>query len=385
MDDMNRRGSGAPTEKSSTRMGGGNAELSHSERMSPEKGKSAQNNGADVMLGKGLDIGTANIVAATQNEDGEINIRLERNAFLDIQADVYSKSMLTKLQVPYVVHSDRLIVIGEAAFELANIFARETRRPMKDGLISPSEVDALPMIRLIIEKCLGKPRKKGETVFFCVPAESVDKDNNVVYHRGLFEGMLRKMDYTPHAIMEGHCVVFSELADKDFTGIGLSFGGGMANACVAYKTIPALTFSVARGGDWIDKNVAEVLGIQRSRATMIKERGVNLASPKGREEEAINIYYRNLISYVLQNIKTRFESDIRNMPTFPEPIDVVCAGGTSLVGGFVDVFRDELKKMKFPIPIANVRMAEEPLNAVSKGALVAAVLADDGGGGEAGA
>ena len=377
MSDRDRRGPGfhAGTADSRIREDGSD-EGGVADRMGHTKGGSSPNNGAETMLGKGLDIGTANIVASVQNEEGEITFRLERNAFLDIQADVYSKSMLTKLQVPYVVHGDRLVVIGEAAFELANIFARETRRPMKDGLISPSEVDALPMIRLIVEKCLGKPRQQGEHVFFCVPAESVDKDNNVVYHRGLFEGLLRKMGYVPHTIVEGHAVVFGELAEKDFTGIGLSFGGGMVNVCVAYKTIPALTFSVARGGDWIDKNAAEVLGIAKSRATMIKERGINLANPKGREEEAINIYYRNLISYVLQNIKNRFESDIRNMPSFPEPIDIVCAGGTSLVGGFIDVFKDEFGKIKFPIPVSHIRMAAEPLNAVAKGCLIAAAISE---------
>ena len=47
-------------------------------------------------------------------------------------------------------------------------------------------------------------------------------------------------------------VALAELADDGFTGIGVSCGGGMFNVCVAYKTIPAITFSVARGGDWID-------------------------------------------------------------------------------------------------------------------------------------
>ena len=101
-----------------------------------------------------------------------------------------------------------------------------------------------------------------------MPAESLDVDNNVVYHQGLFEGMLNKIGYTGKAINEAHAVVFSELAEQDFTGIGLSFGGGMANACVAYKTIPCLSFSVARGGDWIDKNVANVLGIKKSQGDL---------------------------------------------------------------------------------------------------------------------
>jgi len=146
-----------------------------------------------VALGKGLDIGTANLAAAVQNSEGGITVTLERNAFLDIPSDVYSKNMLTKLKVPYVVHNGKLVVLGEAAFELANVFGRETRRPMSDGLISPSETDAMQMIRLIISKVLGEPRKAGENCYFCVPAPSIDVDNNVVYHQGLFESMLGKM------------------------------------------------------------------------------------------------------------------------------------------------------------------------------------------------
>ena len=329
----------------------------------------------EVLLGKGLDIGTANIAAAVQTAEGDVKISLERNAFLDIKGDVYSKNMLTKLKVPYVVHNGTMVVIGESAFELANIFGRETRRPMSDGLISPHEVDALPMIKLIISKALGEPVQPGENCYFTVPAESIDADNNIIYHQGLFEGMLRQMGYNAQAINEGHAVVFSELAEDDFTGIGISFGGGMVNVCVCYKTIPALSFSVCRGGDWIDKNVATVLGIPSSKATHLKERNVDLREPKNREEEAIVIYYRNLINYTLTNIKSRFESG-ENMPQFPDPIEVVCAGGTSMIGGFVDVFKDEFGKIDFPIEVKGMRRSEEPLHAVAKGCLVAAAISD---------
>jgi actin-like ATPase involved in cell morphogenesis len=329
----------------------------------------------EVALGKGLDIGTANLAAAVQNAEGGITVTVERNAFLDINADVYSKNMLTKLKVPYVVHNGKLVVVGEAAFELANVFGKDTRRPMCDGLISPNEADALPIMKMIISKILGEPRVAGEPCYFCVPAESIDVDNNVVYHQGLFEGIVNKMGYTAHAINEAHAVVFSELADKDFTGIGLSFGGGMANACIAYKSIPCVSFSVARGGDWIDKNVAQVLGVKKSKATFLKERGVDIRDPKNREEEAVAIYYRNLISYVLQNMKARFESG-QNMPNFTEPVDVACAGGTSLVGGFIEVFRDEFAKIDFPLPVGRIFRSDDALTAVARGCLVAAAIGE---------
>jgi hypothetical protein len=328
--------------------------------------------GTSKMAGKGLDIGTANILAAVRDSKGGIVVRCERNAFLDIQGDVHSRSMLTRLNVPYVVHENSLLVIGGASFELANVFGRPTRRPMKDGLISSLEKEALPMIQLIIKKVLGEPAAKDEPCFYSVPAESVDRENNIVYHQGLFQGILQKLGYSATPMNEGHAVTFAELSAEDFTGIGISFGGGMVNVCVAYKTIPALTFSVARGGDWIDHNAATVLGLPSSKVTFIKESGMDVRSPKGREQEAISIYYRNLISYTIGHVRNRLSMG-RDLPNFTEPVEIVCAGGTSMIGGFVELFREELQKVKFPIAVKNVRLAKEPLNSVSQGCLVAAV------------
>ena len=132
---------------------------------------------------------------------------------------------------------------------------------------------------------------------------------------------------------------------------------------------------VTRGGDWIDKNVANVLGCPRSKATHIKERGIDIRDPKSREEEAVSIYYRSLINYVMSNIKTRFESG-KNMPSFNAPVDIACAGGTSLIGGFIEVFREEFAKIDFPIPIGRIFRSDEALTAVAKGCLVAAAIGE---------
>jgi len=322
--------------------------------------------------GRGLDVGTANLASAIQDVDGNVTIKIQRNAFIDIDADHYTRNMLTKLNVQYVSINGKMVVVGDPAFELANILNRETRRPMKGGVLSPAESDAMPIEKILVENLLGPPNFSNEKCYFSVPADPLDADFNVVYHKGVFGSMVKKLGYEPKSILEGHSVVFAELAEDDFTGIGISCGGGMFNVCVSYKSIPALAFSTARGGDWIDRNVATVLGIKASRATAIKEKGVNLLNPRNREEEAIEIYYRNLISYTLEAIKTRFESS-SGMPAFPEPVEIVCAGGTSMIGGFVEVFQDEFQSINFPIQVKNIRRAEDPLFTVAKGCLVAAL------------
>jgi hypothetical protein len=326
-----------------------------------------------IRLGKGLDVGTCNLVAAEENDKGEVELRPKRNVFIDVPIDTYTKNMLTRLNVPYVVQGKKMYVLGEPAFELANVLNKNTRRPMKDGLISPKEQDALPVMKLLISSILGQPRVQNEACFYSVPGDPVDSDLSVAYHRDLFDAVLRSLGYKPNHIIEGHAVVFAELAEEDFTGIGISCGGGMFNICVAYKSMPALYFSTSRSGDWVDNNVANVLGIKPAKAALIKEKGVDLIKPKNREEDAIAIYYRNLIQYNVTNIAERFRA-AENMPSFQDPISIVFSGGTSMATNFIELVKDVFKTIDFPIPVKEVRMAKDPFNATAKGALVASQL-----------
>ena len=338
--------------------------------MSPDKQHARTSQPA--VQGKGLDIGTVNLVTAERNAGGEVSVRTQRNVFIDVPPDPYTRTMLTRLKVPYFVHERRLYVLGESAFELANVLNKNTRRPMKDGLISPREVDALPVMRLLIQKLLGKTRGEGEVCYYSVPADPVDNESNVVYHKEIFDALLKNLGYQPRSMVEGHAVVFSELADDDFTGIGMSFGGGMVNVCVCYKTLPCVAFSVSRGGDWIDTNVSRVLGIKSARATFKKERGMDISTPDSREAEAYSIYYRELISYTLRRISEEFER-AEGLPSFPDPVSIVCSGGTSMVGGFIKIFQEELGRLAFPLEVKQVRLADDPFHAVAKGTLMAAM------------
>ncbi len=319
---------------------------------------------------KGLDVGTMNLVGAEQDDKGKIKLKLMRHTFLDIEANAFTKNMLKKQKVQYAEMGNKVYVLGDSAFELANIMNKVVRRPMQDGVMSPGEADAVPIFGLLVEAVLGKPDHKDQLCYYSVPADPVDANFNIVYHSSVIAGALKNLGYVGKPMNEGHAVVFAELGDKDFTGIGISGGGGMFNICVSYKTIPAISFATSRAGDWIDRNVAQVLGIKTTRATAIKEKGININKPANREEEAVCIYYRNLINYTLVNIKNKFEK-AESMPQFPEAIDIVCAGGSSMIGGFVDVFKEELKKMSFPIEIAEVRLADEPLYATARGCLLA--------------
>ena len=66
----------------------------------------------------------------------------------------------------------------------------------------------------------------------------------------------------------------------NYTGIGISCGGGLCNVAMAYLSAPIVTFSVAKAGDYIDARAASVTGERANRirlgATYFHQRFTNL-------------------------------------------------------------------------------------------------------------
>lgn len=326
-------------------------------------------------FGVGADIGTGNIVSARKTGTG-VETRRVRDAFLELPLD--AKKMLKLANVSYVERGDELLILGDAAMDTANIFGREARRPLSAGLVSSSDIDAMEILALLIKNVLGDPQKPGEHCYFSVPAAPVDRPGqDVIYHRGVLEKIVRECGYTPTAGNEAMAIIYAETAKENFSGIGLSFGAGMTNVALAMNTIEGLSFSVGRGGDWIDSGAAKSIGSTASRICAIKEKGVDLNAPVGRDQEAITFYYRNLIEYAIDQIALQFMS-IQGKFSLPRPVPIIVSGGTSKAGGFLDLFKAvfEKKRKKFPIEVSEVRGASDPLNAVANGLLIQAMQED---------
>jgi len=326
----------------------------------------------EIQKGKGVDIGTM-FVKCAQKESEEIVFRTQRNAFFEVEHTDFTKKILDNSKVKYIIKEDKLYVVGDEALEFANMFNKETRRPLSRGVISPIEKEALPMVELLIKSVVGEPTYNREIVYFSVPGEPVDADFNIVYHIKMIEGFLKTLGYTPKPINEGHAIILSELAEEDFTGIGLSFGGGMVNVCLSFMSVPIFMFSVTKAGDWVDQQVAMAVDETASRVSAIKESSFDLSKEKdlNKIESALSIYYNHLIEYVIENIKQEFDKT-RRMPRVVKPITIVLSGGSSLPQGFSHRFKQILNQLKLPVPVGEVRMASQPLRSVAKGALVAA-------------
>ncbi|QSG11167.1 Cell division ATPase FtsA [Halapricum desulfuricans] len=321
-------------------------------------------------MAKGLDVGTMNIISA-QQEGNETVFVQQRNSFVEIEYSDMAEQMLSRSDVLHIRKDDKVYVVGDDALNFANIFNKETRRPMQHGILSSDEKSAIPMMKLIIEQVVGSPDHPNEKIYFSTPADPIDSDLSTLYHQKTIESFLDEMGYDAEPINEGMAVIYSELADNDFTGLGISFGAGMTNVTLAYYAVPVMKFSVARGGDWIDEQAAQATGTPVDKVTSIKEEDFELdfTTDVGGVEGALSIYYENLLDYVIDLIQREVdEEDVEEGLDVP----VVVTGGTSTPDGFTKLFERHLEEANIPFSISGVSHVDEPMYSVARGGLVAA-------------
>ncbi len=336
-------------------------------------------------MAKGLDCGTSFYISATED-----TIKKQRNAFLTVDGEVSQvKRMLKRQGIPFVEKASKVHIVGQHAFNYAQIFSTaELKRPMKSGLLNPTEKDSLPVLNAIIGELLGDA-SENETCVYCIPAKPIDVEREVSYHEDVLRTIIEQYGYKVKKIEEPVALGYEGLVDTQLTGIAISMGAGMCNIAVMYQGMTALSFSVSRGGDWVDDNVSMDTGVSKAKVTNIKESSNTLDLSKGVYQDiyeegtdeanvliAIRSYYGALINYLLTNLRVQFEG-VENVPNFPEPVPIVIGGGTSLVTGFLDVFNEQFDQDTFPIPISEIILIEDAHTAVARGCLSEAQLIEE--------
>ncbi|HLM57567.1 MAG TPA: hypothetical protein VK422_15735 [Pyrinomonadaceae bacterium] len=320
----------------------------------------------------GLDIGTSRIVVADGTPGKETRSQL--NAFVSVPTSEMAENVLKQRGMVYERNCKAIYVYGNDSDFFASFLDTDSRRPMHSGLLNPQEEMSQQMIQRIIEMLVPRARK-GEVLCFSVPGKGDGVNGSLVYHEAVLKQFVQSLGYKAKAVNEGQAVVFSELQDENFTGIGISFGGGMCNVSVSFMSMPMITFSVPKSGDYIDRNVAEVLGERNStRVRLYKEENLDLSrQPKDDMTRALHIFYEDVLQSLIDRLRSEFKHSSQ-LPKLDRPMKIVLAGGTARPAGFHQKFEQMLRADgDFPIEIADVRMAKDPLTTTANGCYIAAM------------
>jgi actin-like ATPase involved in cell morphogenesis len=322
----------------------------------------------------GIDVGTSKVVVARRGGK-DVQCGAQLNAFIPVPySPVTERTIQQQSDIHYYRDGDELVIFGSATERFANMFNAEARRPMADGLLNPKEKQAWPVLEAIVQSLVPKPRSSNEVLAFSVPAAAAGHESQLVYHEASLRQYFSGLGYKAMAINEGLAVIFSELEDHNFTGIGVSCGGGMCNATLAFLSIPSIMVSLQKAGDFIDRSVGEAVGEHATRVKVIKEEGLDLSkAPKDKMEKALHIYYEDLVESLVDTLR-RAISRAEKLPKTDRALPIVLAGGTAKPKGFRELFERTLRSRRFPVEVSEVRTASDPLTATARGAHIAAMF-----------
>ena len=321
----------------------------------------------------GLDVGTSRVVMAQQNEVGRYDYRSQLNAFVALPYSKMTENVLRKENIPHMVEGDQLIVHGNESERFADLLQVESRRPMTKGVLNANEPSSGEMMKQLIGSLSGGAPGAGRSLYYSVPAALLGEETNVTYHEATLGQILREMGYAPKAINEGLAVVYGEMEDTNYSGIGISCGGGLCNVCLAYLSVPVLSFAVPKAGDFIDQSASQITGELSTRIRITKESNFHINGHYAdKVQQVLGVYYDDMIKSLVDGLNQTL-ANTRSMPRIAKPVPIVLSGGTAMPKGFRERFEKMLKESAFPLAVSEVRMASDPLTATAKGALVAAL------------
>ena len=321
----------------------------------------------------GLDVGTSRIVIARRADD-DFRFESQLNAFVAIPYTKITEGVLQRENIPHTIKDGQIVVHGNESEKFAGLLNMETRRTMSAGVLDSKEPDSLAMMREILNTMLAGHRSDHKRkVCFTVPAPPLGAEGSLTYHEATLRQILSDLNYEPAAINEGLAIVYSELESSNYTGIGISLGGGLCNVCLAYLSVPIISFSIPKAGDYIDLSAASMTGERANRIRLTKEDSFHFNGFfADKVHQVLGVYYDDMIRTLVGALKEAF-SKTSTLPKFNRPIPMVLAGGTALPTGFRERFEKLLWEQDFPITVSDIRMAQNPLNATAKGALVCAL------------
>src|SRR5262249_24721973 len=153
-------------------------------------------------------------------------------------------------------------------------------------------------------------------------------------------------------------LVLSELASAGFTGIGLAVGASACNVAVVHRGTQIACERVARGGTWIDREVARITKISRRDAmgeqvldlegARPRKESSDVLAPTGEDGPVVADLYRNLIADLLNVLSDLLQSRAE-IPLLPQPLPIVCGGGPAQIAGFGEMLTSALNSQKFPV------------------------------------
>ncbi len=356
-----------------------------------------------------LDIGSHRI-RSLRIDNGRLVARSRRAAFAVLPDSASHRQLLAQANVEFVTCDGGLLLLGDAAWEHANLFHVRTRPLLQNGLIPEHDPVARQVLATIVEAVLPKASQSGEQCSLTLPGGS-DLGGSQPGGRAsrssveFFTRLVALRGYSPLIVPAPSGLILAEHVSHGFTGIGLVFGGSACEAVLAHRGVVVCHTRIDRGGDWIDTHLAETLGLvtwdsngdrfldiatscrlREANATVRQAlsaaaasqlaAGVTRVDDPANASEFVEVLSSSL-SELLHDTLREFAAELsrcRQAADLPQPFAIACGGGLTQGPSFLSLLQQALTVHRLPVAVQAPRVASGWPHSITRGLLIAAEL-----------
>ncbi|MFQ5730678.1 MAG: hypothetical protein ACE5KM_01860 [Planctomycetaceae bacterium] len=331
-----------------------------------------------------LDVGTHELKSLRYDAE-PLNARRCRAAYSVIDDVPHHRDVLERLGISFAVCEKRLLVPGDSAVNFEQLFRAPCETLFPAGALNAGDPLSRQIAATLVEALVGRATAEGELCALTLPADLKSGGNGTSPQREFFGRVVRLLGYTPLEVATPQALVLAELGNDAFTGIGLSFGAGSAQAGLMHRGNVLAACEVPFGGNWIDLRLARAQQLfvwdargrkqlDTAKARHAKETFAGDVR-RGETESELQLadLYRGMVEFLLREAAVTFGAVTKQMP-IPGPLPMVVSGGSARVPGFRELLGDVLPTVSFPVQVADVRMAVSCPYTVTRGGLIRAEL-----------
>ena len=313
-----------------------------------------------------------------------------RPVYIVIADTPQNQQTLEQLNTSSVRCDDGLVILGEPAVRVSQLFRQPYHEMLPEGRIDRHDPLSRQMLSTLIDSMLPVPESADDICTLHLPLCDMeptrdqpspcmpDADQRLLKH------LIKLRGYTPSILSAGMAVVLAEMVEDSFTGLGLDIGATSSHAVLAFQGRELAASSTPMGGQWIDERLARACqefawdpaGQQRLNVHAIEswkhEFSGDLTCPHSTREHVLADLYEEL----LETLICTMARDLAIHPAteiISQPVTMVYTGGPTRVNGFDDLLRDRLSRTAFPLQIEAIHSANSPYT-VARGCLIHAEL-----------
>lgn len=332
-----------------------------------------------------LDPGTHGM-RSLRRQEGQLVARRCRTIAAFVDDNDARRRWLNTAHIPHLVAETCLVIPGDAAVEAQGLCEAMPVDLLPGGDLPADDPVARQVVAALVDGLLPRSQNRGAVCCFAQPGYDdgqVADDTFGGQRLDFFTQVIRLRGYAPLALNPATALVLAELESSGFTGIGLALGASGSDLAVVHRGNPIACARLARGGRWLDEQIArrhkiirrdsdgvEIFHLDEARQ---QKESVSLGDSTNIASQAVADLYRGVVGELV-DVLAEMLASYPQIALLPHPLPIVVSGGPATIDGFSDVLQTALDRCDSPVELGAPRRIAEPEYTIARGCLIRAAI-----------